>query len=181
VKVTQTHLPDVLVIEPVVHGDSRGFFKETFHASRYREIGVAEDFVQDNHSRSRRGVLRGLHYQKANPQGKLVSCSFGSIFDVAVDIDPSSTTFGQWFGIELSESNHLQLWIPPGYAHGFCVLGEYADFAYKCTDFYDPQDESGIHWNDPQLGIDWPIVNPIVSPKDSRWGTLAEVTKDYHQ
>lgn len=181
VKVTETHLPGVLVIEQVVHGDDRGFFKETYQERIYRDIGINFSFVQDNYSRSSGGVLRGLHFQKTKPQGKLVTCPRGSVFDVAVDVNPDSTTFGQWFGVELSESNHLQLWIPPGYAHGFCVLSEYADFAYKCTDFYDQQDESGVHWNDPQLSIDWPIVNPIVSFKDSRLGTLAEVTKDYHQ
>ena len=176
-KVTETHLPGVLVIEPVVHGDSRGFFKETYQASRYREIGVTKDFVQDNYSRSRRGVLRGLHYQKANPQGKLVTCSFGSVFDVAVDIDPSSTTFGQWFGIELSDSNHLQLWIPPGYAHGFCVLSEYADFAYKCTALYDPNDEYGVIWNDPDLEIQWPVDLPSLSPKDQTYDSLKSMVE----
>lgn len=174
----ETHLPGVLAIEPVVHGDSRGFFKEIYHASRYREIGIVGDFVQDNYSRSRQGVLRGLHFQKVNPQGKLVSCLLGSVFDVAVDIDPSSRTFGQWFGTELSESNHLQLWIPPGYAHGFCVLSKYADLAYKCTAMYDPDDEHGVIWNDAQIDISWPNKNPIISKKDSKLGTLAQVIKN---
>jgi dTDP-4-dehydrorhamnose 3,5-epimerase len=166
VKVTTTKLAGVLIIEPKVFGDTRGFFKEAFQVDRYREIGVDVPFVQENHSRSHQGVLRGLHLQKNRPQGKLVSCSFGSIFDVVVDVDPNSITFSQHFSIELSDENHLQLWIPPGYAHGFCVTSEIADFQYKCTDYYFPEDEFGVVWSDSDLAIDWPILDPLVSDKD---------------
>jgi dTDP-4-dehydrorhamnose 3,5-epimerase len=166
VKVTTTKLAGVLIIEPKVYGDTRGFFKETFQVDRYREIGVDLSFVQENHSRSHQGVLRGLHLQKNRPQGKLVSCSLGSVFDVIADVDPNSITFGQHFSIELSDENHLQLWIPPGYAHGFCVTSEIADFQYKCTDYYIPEDECGVIWSDSDLAIDWPIVDPLVSDKD---------------
>jgi dTDP-4-dehydrorhamnose 3,5-epimerase len=166
VKVTTTKLAGVLIIEPKVYGDTRGFFKETFQVDRYREIGVDLSFVQENHSRSHQGVLRGLHLQKNRPQGKLVSCSLGSVFDVIVDVDPNSITFGQHFSIELSDENHLQLWIPPGYAHGFCVTSEIADFQYKCTDYYFPEDEFGVVWSDSDLAIDWPILDPLVSDKD---------------
>lgn len=165
-KVTETRLKGVLIIEPQVFGDERGFFKETFQAERYRQVGIDLPFVQDNFSRSQKGVLRGLHFQKTKPQGKLVSCPHGSVWDVAVDIDPASTTFGEHIGLELSEANHLQLYIPPGYAHGFCVVTDSADFHYKCTDYYDPADEGGILWDDPDLGIDWPLDHPIVSRKD---------------
>lgn len=167
-KVTETKLPGVLVIEPDVFGDSRGFFQETFNAKRYRdEAGIALDFVQDNRSRSARGVLRGLHFQIRNPQGKLVFVTAGSVFDVAVDVDPDSPTSGEWFGLELSGDNHRQLYVPPGYAHGFYVLSETADFQYKCTDFYDPSDEGGIRWDDPTIAIDWPLDGePTVSDKD---------------
>tara|TARA_Y100000589_G_C27195107_1_gene646466 strand:+ start:826 stop:1353 length:528 start_codon:yes stop_codon:yes gene_type:complete len=165
-KVTETLLPGVLIIEPKVFGDNRGFFKETFSIERYQQIGIDLPFVQDNHSRSQYGVLRGLHFQKTRPQGKLVSCSFGKVYDVAVDIDPSSSTFGKYVGVELSDNNHLQFWVPPGYAHGFCVLSEVADFQYKCTDFYFPEDEGGVIWNDSLLGIEWPLDNPQISLKD---------------
>ncbi|MDQ7010479.1 MAG: dTDP-4-dehydrorhamnose 3,5-epimerase, partial [Mariprofundaceae bacterium] len=151
-KVVETALPGVLVVEPDVHGDARGFFLETFHEARYAQHGIPGNdlhFVQDNHSRSRRGVLRGLHFQTKHPQGKLVSVAAGTVFDVTVDVRTGSPTFGRWMGVELSDENHRQLWIPPGFAHGFCVLSETADFQYKCTDFYDPKDEAGIVWNDP--------------------------------
>jgi dTDP-4-dehydrorhamnose 3,5-epimerase len=172
-KVTETRLPGVVLIEPKVHGDERGFFIETFMLERYRDVaGVKLPFVQDNHSRSRRGVLRGLHAQRKHPQGKLVRVARGEVFDVAVDIDPSSATFGRWAGVTLSDSNHRQLWIPPGYAHGFLVLSDTADFEYKCTDYYYPDDEIGIAWNDPDIAIDWPMDNPIVSVKDSAWPGL---------
>ena len=174
-KVTTTKLPGVLVIEPNVFGDERGFFKEMFQAQRYAEEGIDLPFVQDNCSRSAKGVLRGLHLQKTRPQGKLVSCSLGAVFDVAVDVDPSSATFGEYVGVELSESNHLQLWIPPGYAHGFCVLSEIADFQYKCTDFYFPEDEGGLVWNDPDVSIEWPIENPSLSEKDLKLPTLEQI------
>jgi dTDP-4-dehydrorhamnose 3,5-epimerase len=176
VKVTSTALPGVMLIELAVHGDERGFFVETFQAERYRALaGIDLTFVQDNHSRSRRGVLRGLHLQTARPQGKLVRVARGEVFDVAADIDPKSPTFGQWVGAVLSDRNHHQLWIPPGYAHGFLVLSEVADFEYKCTDYYDPKAEAGVVWNDPDLAIDWPIREPSLSAKDVRLPTLAEL------
>ena len=174
-QVTETKLAGVLIIEPKVFGDQRGFFKETFQLERYREAGIDLPFVQDNHSRSQKGVLRGLHLQKTRPQGKLVSCSAGAVFDVVVDVNPESPTFGQYVGLELSADNHKQLWIPPGYAHGFCVLTEIADFQYKCTDLYFPEDEGGLIWNDPDVDIDWPIKNPLLSEKDLKLPTLAEI------
>ena len=165
-KVVETALPGVLIIEPKAFGDHRGFFLETFQVERYREAGITLPFVQDNHSRSQRGVLRGLHFQRTRPQGKLVSVSRGAVYDVAVDIDPASATYGQFVGVELNDDNHRQMWIPPGYAHGFCVLSEVADFQYKCTDFYFPADEGGLLWNDPDVGIPWPITEPQLSAKD---------------
>jgi dTDP-4-dehydrorhamnose 3,5-epimerase len=165
-KVIETHLEGVLIIEPDVFGDHRGFFLESYQKKRYQQAGINFDFVQDNHSRSSHGVLRGLHFQIKNPQGKLVSCTRGVVFDVAVDINPKSPTCGQYVGIELSEENHKQLWIPPGFAHGFCVISDFADFHYKCTDYYDPDDEGGLIWNDPDIAIDWPIIQPKLSPKD---------------
>ena len=173
--VTETKLAGVLIVEPKVFGDARGFFKETFQAERYREAGIEYTFVQDNYSRSQKGVLRGLHFQITKPQGKLVSCPKGAVFDVAVDIDPESTTYGQYVGVELTEENHKQLWVPPGYAHGFCVLSETADFKYKCTDYYDPSDEGGVIWNDPDVAIEWPIADPSLSNKDALLPTLAEL------
>jgi len=174
-KVIETKLPGVLIIEPKVFGDSRGFFKETFQAERYREAGIEYNFVQDNHSRSQKGVLRGLHFQITRPQGKLVSCSQGAVFDVAVDVDPASATFGQYVGIELTEDNHRQFWVPPGYAHGFCVLTDTADFQYKCTDYYDPSDEGGLIWNDLDIAIEWPIDQPLLSDKDAKLPTLKDL------
>lgn len=178
-KVTDTALPGVKIIEPKVFGDPRGFFKETFNAARYAEVGIpgnALQFVQDNHSRSGRGVLRGLHFQVKRPQGKLVSVSTGMVFDVAADVNPASPHFGQWVSAILSEENHLQMWIPPGYAHGFCVLSDVADFQYKCTDFYDPNDEGGVVWNDATLNIAWPIESPMVSIKDQNLPTLEQAS-----
>ncbi|SRR5690554_2485128 len=174
-KITTTALPGVLIIEPRAFGDTRGFFLESFQVERYAKAGITQPFVQDNHSRSQRGVLRGLHFQRTRPQGKLVSVSRGSVFDVAVDIDPHSATFGQYVATELSDDNHLQLWIPPGYAHGFCVLSEVADFHYKCTDFYDPEDEGGLIWNDPDVNIAWPLDNPFLSEKDQKLPRLREL------
>jgi len=170
-KVTETELSGAVIIEPNVFGDERGFFKETYHQDRYRiEAGIEASFVQDNYSRSTAGVLRGLHFQKTKPQGKLVSVSQGAVFDVAVDIDPDSATFKQWVGVHLSAENHLQFYVPPGYAHGFLVLSEVADFQYKCTELYDPKDEGGRLWNDPSLDIKWPITTPpLVSQKDSNF------------
>lgn len=165
-KVIETQLPGVLIIEPKAFGDHRGFFLETFQVERYREHGIDLPFVQDNHSRSARGVLRGLHFQRTRPQGKLVSVSRGAVYDVAVDIDPQSATCGRFVGVELNDENHRQLWVPPGYAHGFCVISEVADFQYKCTDYYQPEDEGGLLWNDPDVGIPWPVAEPQLSAKD---------------
>lgn len=165
-KVIETSLPGVLLIEPQIFGDSRGFFLESFHHARYQESGIAGTFVQDNHSRSRKGVLRGLHFQLRHSQGKLVRVTQGEIFDVAVDIRHGSPHFGKWYGCNLSDDNHHQLYVPPGFAHGFCVLSDSVDFQYKCTDYYHPEDEGSILWNDPEIGIDWPITDPILSPKD---------------
>lgn len=173
--VIETKLPGVLIIEPKVYGDHRGFFKETYQTERYSEVGIELSFVQDNHSRSQYGVLRGLHLQKTRPQGKLVSCSRGVVYDVAVDVNPNSDTFGQYVGVELTEDNHRQLWIPPGYAHGFCVLSDVADFQYKCTDLFFPEDEGGLIWNDPEVAVDWPIKQPSLSEKDKQLPTLAQI------
>lgn len=168
-KVIPTKLQDCLIIEPKVFGDERGFFLESFQAERYKQqAGIDLPFVQDNHSRSAHGVLRGLHFQKTKPQGKLVRVVRGEVFDVAVDIRPHSETFGKWEGVILSEQNHRQFWVPPGFAHGFLVLSEFADFEYKCTDYYDPSDEGSICWNDPQLSIEWPLnIQPLLSAKDA--------------
>ena len=166
-QVFDTKIQDVKIVEPKVFGDERGFFQETFQLKRYKTLlGIQDDFVQDNHSRSRRGVLRGLHFQKNMPQGKLVRVARGCVFDVAVDIRLESPTFKKWVGVELSDENHRQLWVPPGLAHGFLVLSELVDFEYKCTEYYDSTDEVCIAWNDPDLGIEWPLDNPIVSKKD---------------
>ena len=168
-KATSTAIPDVLVIEPKVFGDARGFFFESFNQKAFEDAtGVAPTFVQDNHSRSSRGVLRGLHYQIQQPQGKLVRVVRGAVFDVAVDIRRSSPTFGQWVGVELNEENHRQLWVPAGFAHGFLVLSEMADFLYKTTDYYAPQHERCILWSDQAIGIEWPHLGmpPVLSSKD---------------
>ncbi|MHB1375295.1 MAG: dTDP-4-dehydrorhamnose 3,5-epimerase [Thauera sp.] len=175
-KATPTALPEVLVLEPKVFGDARGFFLESWNAHSFRELtGLDVDFVQDNHSRSARGVLRGLHYQLQQPQGKLVRVVRGRVFDVAVDVRRASPRFGQWVGVELGEDDHRQLWIPPGFAHGFLVLSESADFLYKTTDYYAPQHERCIAWNDPQIGIDWPLQGaaPLLSGKDAQGVPLA--------
>jgi dTDP-4-dehydrorhamnose 3,5-epimerase len=166
-KVCHTKLKDCVIIEPHIYGDERGFFLETFQALRYEQkAGIDLAFVQDNHSRSARGVLRGLHFQKTKPQGKLVRVVRGEVYDVAIDIRKESPTFGEWESVILSEDNKKQIWVPPGFAHGFVVLSDYADFEYKCTDYYDPSDEGGILWSDPELDISWPISNPILSAKD---------------
>lgn len=165
--VIKTDVEGVLIIDPKVFGDERGFFLETFQAKRYQEeAGIEIPFVQDNHSRSTRGVLRGLHFQKSKPQGKLVRVVSGEVFDVAVDIRPDSVTYGKWAGTFLSAENKRQFWVPPGLAHGFVVLSDTADFEYKCTDYYDPTDEGCLIWNDPDLAIEWPITEPILSEKD---------------
>lgn len=173
--VIQTVLPGAIIIEPKVFGDSRGFFMETYQAKRYKEAGIELDFVQDNHSRSSYGVLRGLHFQKTKPQGKLVRVTTGKVLDVAVDINPASATFKQWVAVELTGDNHRQFYVPPGYAHGFVVLSETADFLYKVTDYYDPTDEGSLLWNDPELGIDWQITNPQLSAKDAIAPTIKQL------
>lgn len=165
--VLTTQLPGVLLLEPQRFGDDRGFFMEMFHAKRYAEAGIQGPFVQDNFSRSAKGTLRGLHFQEPHAQGKLVQCLAGAVYDVAVDIRRGSPTFGRWVGVELSADNRRQIWVPAGFAHGFCVLSESADFHYKCTDFYAPGSEHGIAWNDPDLGIPWPVKTPLLSAKDS--------------
>jgi len=176
VNIIQTGLQDCVIIEPKVFGDERGFFLETFHTSRYADLArISLPFVQDNYSRSLKGVLRGLHFQKTKPQGKLISVVRGEVYDVAVDIRKGSSTFGQWVGVILSEENKKQLWVPPGFAHGFVVLSEIADFKYKCTDYYDPSDEGSILWNDPDLAIGWPVENPILSDKDINANKLADL------
>lgn len=176
-KVIDTALAGVKIIEPKVFGDARGFFMETFSAQRYRvEAGIDLAFVQDNHSRSRKGVLRGLHFQKTKPQGKLVSVVRGAVYDVAADINPASPTYGQYVGVELSEDNHRQLWVPPGYAHGFVVLTDAVDFVYKCTEYYDPADEGGVAWNCTMLNIAWPLTDVQLSEKDQHYPGL----KDLH-
>jgi dTDP-4-dehydrorhamnose 3,5-epimerase len=179
-KVTPTAIPDVLVIEPKVFGDERGFLYESFNQKAFNEaIGLDVKFVQDNHSRSTRGVLRGLHYQMKQPQGKLVRVVRGVVFDVAVDICPGSLTFGKWVGVELSEENHKQLWIPPGLAHGFLVMSESADFLYKTTDYYAPAHERCIRWDDPTLAIEWPFAQPpLVSAKDETGECFLTLTQD---
>jgi len=178
-KINQTNLDGVLHIEPKVFGDARGFFLETYNKARYMEAGFPDvEFVQDNHSRSSKGVLRGLHFQLNHPQGKLVQVATGSVFDVAVDIRAGSPTFGQWYGCVLSEENHHQLWIPPKFAHGFCVLSDTADFVYKCTNYYQPEDEGGLLWNDPDVGIDWPLTEPLLSEKDKAYACLKDIPRD---
>ncbi len=166
--VVGTTIPDLLILEPKVYGDTRGFFFESFNAAVFKEItGLDVTFVQDNHSRSARNVLRGLHYQIRQPQGKLVRVVRGAVFDVSVDLRKSSRTFGSWFGVELSEANYRQLWVPPGFAHGFVVLSDSADFVYKTTDYYAPAHERCIVWNDPDIGIQWPLLEPPqLSSKD---------------
>ena len=175
--VTPTAIPDVLLVRPVVHGDQRGFFVETWHERRYAEAGIPGPFVQDNHSRSARHTLRGLHYQLGRPQGKLVRCALGTIFDVAVDLRRSSATFGRWVGAELSDENQHQLWVPPGFAHGFYVLSERADLMYKCTELYAAELDRALRWDDPALGIRWPLDGggpPLLSAKDSTAVGLSE-------
>ncbi|MEO5579896.1 MAG: dTDP-4-dehydrorhamnose 3,5-epimerase [Gemmatimonadaceae bacterium] len=172
--VRKTPLGGLLVVEPRVFRDERGFFMETFNVGDLDGSGIPAVFVQDNHSRSVAGVVRGLHYQQHNPQGKLVHVARGTIFDVAVDIRPGSPSFGKWYGIELSDENLWSLWIPPGFAHGFAVLSDVADVIYKCTALYDADDDRGILWNDPDIGIAWPAQSPTVSAKDAQLGTLRE-------
>jgi dTDP-4-dehydrorhamnose 3,5-epimerase len=176
-QVVDTPLPGIKIIEPAVFEDSRGFFMETWNARQFSSAGIAASFVQDNYSRSARGVLRGLHYQLARPQGKLVRVSGGEVFDVVVDIRVGSPTFGKWFGIRLSDADRRMLWVPPGLAHGFLVMSAAADVLYKCTDYYDPASERTIIWNDPALAIEWPLADgeqPVLSDKDRLGVTFAE-------
>ena len=174
--VQATKLKDCVIIEPRMFGDNRGFFFETFSKQRYlEEARIALEFVQDNHSRSAKGVLRGLHFQKTKPQGKLVRVVRGCVFDVAVDLRPKSVTFGQWISVELSEQNKKQLWVPPGFAHGFTALSNDTELEYKCTAYYDPEDEDSILWSDPQLSIPWPVTKPILSAKDADAGLLKDL------
>lgn len=176
-KVTKCEIEGLFVIEPTVFGDKRGYFMETYNENDFREAGLDMKFVQDNQSSSTKGVLRGLHYQKQFPQGKLVRAIRGTVFDVAVDLRKSSPTFGKWFGVELSEENKKQFYIPEGFAHGFLVLSDEAEFCYKCTEFYHPEDEGGILWNDPDVGVEWPLdgIEEInISEKDNKQGTLKE-------
>ena len=176
-KVIETAIPGLLILEPKVFGDARGFFMESYNAKAFQDAtGLDVNFVQDNHSRSGKGVLRGLHYQIEQAQGKLVRVTRGSVFDVAVDLRKSSPTFGQWAGVELSEENSRQLWIPPGFAHGFLVTSDSADFLYKTTDYYAPQFERSLAWNDPTVGVEWPLAGaaPLLSAKDIAGKPLAE-------
>lgn len=178
-KIIETPLSGLLVIEPKVFGDNRGYFFESYHAGRYQEIGIGCEFVQDNISRSQKGVLRGLHFQVAQAQDKLVTVSHGAVFDVAVDIRVGSPTFGKWHGTILSDENHTQLFVPKGFAHGFYVLSDFADFHYKCSDYYAPQHEAGIIWNDPEIAIEWPLdADPILSNKDKVYPRLSELTAE---
>jgi dTDP-4-dehydrorhamnose 3,5-epimerase len=178
VKVIKTKLQDCVIIEPIVFGDERGFFLETFQAERYSDLAdINLSFVQDNHSRSSKGVLRGLHFQKTKPQGKLIRVVKGEVYDLAVDIRQGSPTFGEWEAVILSEENKTQFWVPPGFAHGFVVLSDTADFEYKCTDYYDPTDEGSILWNDPDLDIPWPIEHPKMSDTDAIAPKLADLKR----
>lgn len=174
-KVVKTELPGVLILEPSVHYDERGFFLESYQALRYEALGLPDRFVQDNHSRSVQRTIRGLHAQVRRPQGKLIRAIQGSVFDVAVDIRQGSPTFGRWIGVELTAENFRQLYIPPGFAHGFCVTSERADVEYKCTDYYEPGDELGLLWNDQDLAIAWPISFPLLSEKDRRATRLLDL------
>lgn len=177
-KLTEKSLPGVILIEPDVFEDNRGFFMETYNINKYEQEGINHSFVQDNHSHSQKGTLRGLHYQLRHPQAKLVFVVAGEVFDVAADIRHGSPTFGRWTGTLLSEKNKLQLFIPAGFAHGFCVLSETADVIYKCTDIYTPGDDHGVIWSDPTIDIIWPIENPILSKKDIENPKLAEIPED---
>lgn len=177
-KVIETTLPGALIIEPQVFGDARGFFYESYNKAAWHEAGINADFVQTNVSRSSKGVLRGLHYQWPNPQGKLVSVVEGEVYDVAVDIRRGSPTFGQSIGVMLTADNHRHFWVPEGFAHGFCVLSEFATFTYQCTAAYDRAADAGIRWNDARLGIDWPLSEPLLSDKDTRTPLLEDVAPE---
>jgi dTDP-4-dehydrorhamnose 3,5-epimerase len=170
-----TPLDGMLIVEPGIFGDERGYFMETHHLKRFQSADIDCVFVQDNLSFSKNNVLRGLHFQKTKPQAKLIQAITGGIFDVGVDLRPDSSTFGKWFGIVLSEENKRQIFVPEGFAHGFCVLSESAHVAYKCSNYYDPDDEGGLHWSDPDIAIDWPLKDPILSAKDSQFGYLRDL------
>ena len=181
IKVTKAPIEGLYLIEPTVHGDSRGYFMETYNYNDYKEAGIDQVFVQDNQSSSVKNVLRGLHFQIQYPQDKLVRVIAGEVFDVAVDLRPGSPTFGRWHGVVLSAENKKQFFIPKGFAHGFLVLSEYAEFCYKCTDFYHPGDEGGLMWNDADIKVDWPLqegVELILSERDTKWGSFSEYTKN---
>lgn len=178
INVTTCEIEGLKVIEPKVFGDERGYFFESYNYNDYAAAGITEQFVQDNQSASKKGVLRGLHFQKEFPQGKLVRVIRGEVFDVAVDLREGSDTYGKWFGVILSEENKKQFFVPKGFAHGFLVLSDYAEFAYKCTDFYHPNDEGGLLWNDPEIGIEWPLqegVELTLSEKDAKWPGIKEL------
>lgn len=175
-KVRELQLPGLLLIEPDVYRDDRGLFLEVFRAGRYAEIGVEASFVQINQSTSRRGTLRGIHFQRHFPQGKIVCATYGTVFDVVVDLRPGSPTYGRHVTHTLDDAHHHQLWIPPGCAHGFCVISERADFLYACTEIYRPDDEGGVRWDDPELGISWPVHDPILSGKDRSLPLLRDLT-----
>lgn len=174
-KFRPTELPDVIVVEPLVHRDDRGFFLEVYHEGKFREAGLDVRFVQDNHSRSARHVLRGLHAQLRRPQGKLVRATVGEIYDVAVDVRPGSPTFGRWVGVLLSGETLHACWVPPGFAHGFCVLSDVAEIEYKCTAPYDPTDEIVLRWDDPTVGVRWPVADPVLSARDRAASSLKEL------
>lgn len=180
-RVLDTPLPELILLEPDLYRDPRGMFWEVFREERYKTLGIHGPFVQDNFSWSVRHTLRGLHYQLRHPQGKLVTVVQGSVYDVAVDIRRGSPSFGRWYGVELSDQNMRQLYIPPGFAHGFCVLSETAGFFYKCTDVYQPGDERGILWNDPALNIPWPTASPLLSPKDQAFQPIAAMQEELPQ
>jgi len=176
-KFISTKIPDVIIIEPIVFGDERGFFMETWQAEKFEHAGIALPFVQDNHSKSIQGTLRGLHYQIKQPQGKLVRVISGNVFDVAVDLRRGGKTFGKWVGVSLSDKNKRMLWVPPGFAHGFYVVSKKAEFIYKCTDFYAPDYERTLIWNDPEIGIKWPLIDglpPLLSEKDASGANFKE-------
>jgi dTDP-4-dehydrorhamnose 3,5-epimerase len=177
-KIITTSLEGILIIEPKTFKDKRGFFMETYNRNRYNESGINTTFVQDNLSYSLKNTVRGLHFQVKHPQAKLIQVISGEIFDVAVDLRPGSATFGKWTGIHLSDENRRQVFIPEGFAHGFCVLSEFARFCYKCSDFYAPGDEGGIIWSDPDIGIEWPVENPIISEKDKQYHRLSRLTAE---
>ena len=175
-QIKPTPLDGMLILEPQIFEDERGYFIETHHNQRFQSADIDCTFVQDNLSFSKKNVLRGLHFQKTKPQAKLIQAVSGGIFDVGVDLRKGSPTFGKWFGVVLSEENKRQFFVPEGFAHGFCVLSQSAHVAYKCSDFYDPQDEGGLHWSDPDIAIDWPLTDPILSAKDSQFGYLKDQT-----